>query len=296
MWFYEVPMRADVKAYTQHQPFRFEEFQPCIQWWGARPETDNAWKVPRRELKKHDYSYAFKNPRSSGGFQFADPSALVTKAKSSLDKLVSDMPTFKAEWDTLRARRQEWPSEPLAKLIVPVERQMTVEAEEEYAVLAMSWYAKGLYVKHKKMGQAIKATNVYRVEEGDFVYNRLFAWKGSFAEASPENHGCVVSNEFPCFRINHEKVAKGYLWAYFAQPALWSYIESLSTGTTSTSRLRLKEQRLLKLSIPVPPTDIQENIAAVWARALASEREIQDLAHAFSETAPAIFERIVAVG
>ena len=41
--------------------------------------------------------------------------------------------------------------------------------------------AKGLYVKEEKYGSEIRAKSIFKVEAGDFVYNRLFAWKGSFA-------------------------------------------------------------------------------------------------------------------
>jgi len=90
---------------------------------------------------------------------------------------------------------------PLSELLAPIRRDETVDPDRQYAVLAMSWYAKGMYVKYRQLGRQIKAKKLYRVEEGDFVYNRLFAWKGSFAEATAEHSGCYVSNEFPTFRM-----------------------------------------------------------------------------------------------
>ena len=62
-----------------------------------------------------------------------------------------------------------------------------MRTDRQYNILAPDWYAKGLYTKETKYGSEIAAAKVYRVEEGDFVYNRLFAWKGSFALATAEN-------------------------------------------------------------------------------------------------------------
>jgi type I restriction enzyme S subunit len=178
-------------------------------------------------------------------------------------------------------------------LAVQVKRPETVIPEKKYRILGMSWYAKGLYIKYEKSGHEIKATSVYRVEKGDFVYNRLFAWKGSFAEVQDETHDCYVSNEYPCFKVTDNRIVPGYLWSYFAQPELWEYIERLSTGTTSTSRLRLKEARLKKFQIPLPPERIQQQLADLWLDSLRKEGIVTRISELLTQTAQSILERMV---
>jgi len=151
---------------------------------------------------------------------------------------------------------------PLGDLLKRVERREVVEPGRTYNVLGAHWYAKGLYTKYAKPGPQIQATYVYRVEEGDFVYNRLFAWKGSFAIATQENHGCYVSNEFPCFVVEREYLDGRYLWHYFSRAAAWNEALGLSSGGTPTSRNRLKEARLLAMRIPLPPLEEQRRIVA----------------------------------
>ena len=73
-----------------------------------------------------------------------------------------------------------WEQVPLSDLLKQQRREVAVEPTFDYDLLGVRWYAKGLFVKLRKAGSEIKATKLYRVEEGDFVYNRLFAWKGSF--------------------------------------------------------------------------------------------------------------------
>jgi type I restriction enzyme S subunit len=108
--------------------------------------------------------------------------------------------------------------------------------------LGARWYAKGLYTKDVRTGSEIQAREVYRVEQGDFVYNRLFAWKGSFAIASSENHGCFVSNEFPCFTVDPHQADGQYLWHYFSREPAWNEALGLSSGGTPTSRNRLRKK------------------------------------------------------
>jgi len=77
-----------------------------------------------------------------------------------------------------------WPLVPLKELLTPVSRPERVDADKTYRILGAHWYAQGLYVKDITTGAGIQANSLYRVEEGDFVYNSPFAWKGSFALAT----------------------------------------------------------------------------------------------------------------
>ena len=150
----------------------------------------------------------------------------------------------------------------LGHVLIPVSRSETVVPEKTYHILGAHWYAKGLYTKDIRTGSQIQAKNLYRVEHGDFIYNRLFAWKGSFAVASEENDGCYVSNEFPCFLVNQDHVDSGYLWRYFSRAVVWEEALGLSMGGTPTSRNRLKEEKLLAMEISLPPVEEQRRIVA----------------------------------
>jgi type I restriction enzyme S subunit len=166
---------------------------------------------------------------------------------------------------------------PLGKLLTPIKREVSIVPHREYPLLGARWYAKGLYTKEIKTGSRIKASKLYRVETGDFVYNRLFAWKGSFAVASPENHGCFVSNEFPCFDVNDGSLDASYLWYYFQREAAWNEALGMSFGATPTSRNRLKEDKLISMQIPLPPLPEQRRIVAKIVRLAAKIDEAREL-------------------
>ena len=155
-----------------------------------------------------------------------------------------------------------FPMVALGELLTPVSRPESVDSEKEYRILGAHWYAEGLYIKYIKLGSEIQANKVYRIEKGDFVYNRLFAWKGSFAVATYENHGCYVSNEFPCFKVDSDSADSKYLWLYFSRAAIWEEALGLSTGGTPTSRNRLKEEKFLAMQISLPPLSEQRRIVA----------------------------------
>lgn len=166
--------------------------------------------------------------------------------------------------------KPEWPKAVLSTLLRQVSRPEDVNSLREYTMLGTRWYAGGLFKKDVQTGQSIKAARVYRVARGDFIYNRLFAWKGSFAVVNDESHGCYVSNEFPCFEVNLSKLDARYLLHYFTQAASWNKALGLSSGATPTSRNRLKEKQFLEMSIPLPSMTEQRRLVQ-WIEAI-SER------------------------
>ena len=45
IWYYEQPLPDGRRAYTKTNPLRFEEFGPCLEWWGKRTANERAWKI-----------------------------------------------------------------------------------------------------------------------------------------------------------------------------------------------------------------------------------------------------------
>lgn len=170
-----------------------------------------------------------------------------------------------------------FPEIKLGEVLVPTSRPEAVEADREYPLLGTRWYAGGLFIKDIKPGSEVRAKTLYRVEEGDFVYNRLFAWKGSFATATSDDAGCYVSNEFPCFRPSADRLDGRFLQWYFSREATWNEALGHSTGGTPTSRNRLKEDKFLSFSIPLPPLAEQRRIVARIDALAAKIEEAQNL-------------------
>jgi len=180
-----------------------------------------------------------------------------------------------------------FPMVALEDVLKSISRPESVFPEKEYRILGAHWYAEGLYIKDIKLGSEIQANKVYRIEKGDFVYNRLFAWKGSFAVATDENHGCYVSNEFPCFKVDSDRADSKYLWLYFSRAKIWDEALGLSTGGTPTSRNRLKEAKFLAMQISLPPLPEQRRIVAHIEELAAKIEEARGLKKKAGEEAEA---------
>ncbi len=170
------------------------------------------------------------------------------------------------------------PTRPMGSSVHQVSRPISTVGDTSYRMLGVRWYGEGLFVRTVLRGDEVAASTVYRVEPGDIVYNRLFAWKGSFATATDEHAGAVVSNEFPCFRVTDPHVMPEFVSAWLRRPEVWDEVGAQSTGSTPTSRNRFKVDRFLGLEVPVLEAAEQSRIVSALTavrslRKLASERQ-----------------------
>jgi type I restriction enzyme S subunit len=188
-----------------------------------------------------------------------------------------------------------WPMVALGAVLKSVSRPVSVQSAETYPLLGMHWYAEGLYIKDRKLGTEIQADVLYHVRQGDFVYNRLFGWKGSFGIADASVDGCYVSNEFPCFQMDAARIIPGYLRWYFSLSRVWEEVQGNSSGSTPTSRLRLKEPQLLSMQLPLPPLDEQRRIVARIEELAARIEEARGLRREAAAEAGAIWGAAAAV-
>lgn len=155
----------------------------------------------------------------------------------------------------------EWPVVALGTVTSQSREAVKVDRTQTYPMLGVRWYAQGAF--HRETVTP-KAGTIYRVRPGQFIYNRLFAWKGSFGLVTEDLAGSFVSNEFPLFGCDPERLLPEYLSYSFGRPQIWSRIERVSTGTTA-SRNRWNESAFNAYEVALPPLQEQRRIVTVMA-------------------------------
>lgn len=150
----------------------------------------------------------------------------------------------------------------LGDVLEPVRREVRLEDGKVYKLLGVKWYGLGVFVREEKTGKEIKADKLYQVKTGDFIYNRLFAWKSSFAIITEEFNGCLVSNEFPVFVPKNQDVNLQFILRYVLQPHIIEQVNRLSGGMSGISRKRFKEEAFLNLEFPSLKVEEQDEIIA----------------------------------
>jgi len=144
-----------------------------------------------------------------------------------------------------------------------VERKVMVEDDKLYSTVGVRWYGNGAFVREHLRGADISRKKQWVIRSGDVVYNKLFAWKGSFAVAEDAVDGHLVSDKFPTYRLNSSRVDTRYIRYFFQTPGLALQALDLSKGAAAISKLTLNPPQFWDLTIPLPDLPEQQRLAAL---------------------------------
>lgn len=160
-----------------------------------------------------------------------------------------------------------WSNVRVGSLVQQVTTRIKVEAEREYRMAGVKWYGEGVFHRETVRGDQMSASQVTPLIPGALIYNRLFAWKASFAVVPPDFSGCYVSNEFPQFIPDTSRLLPEYLYLFCVQATTIRAVNAASTGSAAVSRNRFKEEYFLDFEIALPPVTEQKAIVARWLKA-----------------------------
>ncbi|MES2336285.1 MAG: restriction endonuclease subunit S [Pseudomonadota bacterium] len=172
------------------------------------------------------------------------------------------------------------------RFLTKSEAWVPVAPDGQYKQITARLWGKGLTLRGEVPGAAIAAPRQFCAKAGQFLISRIDARHGAFGIVPIELDGALVSNDFPCFDIDASRVLPHYFEWYSRTPEFVDLCRRASEG--STNRVRMKEDKFLKMTVPLPSIDEQRRIvrrldivAALVAerrRAIeAAERETQAL-------------------
>lgn len=155
-----------------------------------------------------------------------------------------------------------WPTARIGDVLSPVAREQIVDPSREYPLLGVRLDGQGPFHRETVLGTQTSASRLYEVRAGDFIYSRLFAWRGAFGLIEPQLDAHFVSNEFPTFTPINGQVDPKFLRYWFRLPDVLRRVEADCSGSTPLTRNRYKEQYFFALEIPLPTLYEQRRIVA----------------------------------
>lgn len=176
---------------------------------------------------------------------------------------------------------------PLSDLMTLVSEPYRVDPQGSYPNLGIYGFARGVFGKPPIDGAKTSASTLYKVRGNQFIYSRLFAFEGAYAIVPEEMDGVFVSNEYPTFDVDHDRLLPRYLFWMFRRPDVWRQVAVGSKGM-GDRRQRVHPDQVLRHKVNLPSLDEQRHtvqrldmVAALVAerrRAIeAAERETQAL-------------------
>ncbi|MGO8675318.1 MAG: hypothetical protein ACLQVX_05560 [Limisphaerales bacterium] len=155
---------------------------------------------------------------------------------------------------------KQWPRAKFGDIMHPNSRPYTLGPEEDANLVGMRLYGGGPFHRELKPAMQIAKKTHFVIKAGDVIYNKLFAWKGTFGIVPPALNGMFVSDKFPTYELDRAKVDETWLRWYFCCPPLWDEAQTMSTGSAALSKLTLNPPKFLLLRIPLPPLLEQRRI------------------------------------
>jgi type I restriction enzyme S subunit len=163
---------------------------------------------------------------------------------------------------------------------------ITISPETDYREITVKLWGKGVVLRGMISGAEIAGSRRFVTKPGQFILSRIDARNGAIGIVPADLDGAVVTNDFPLFDLDHNKLHASFLgWLSKTQDFV-ELCQRASEGTTN--RVRLQEHKFLDLEIHLPPlveqrrivTQIEELAAKVHgARAL--RRQAVEEAEAF---------------
>lgn len=138
------------------------------------------------------------------------------------------------------------------EILKRTERKLVIDDTKTYRCVGVRWYGQGTFIREQLPGIDISRKEQWRIEPGDIVYNKLFAWKGAFAVADKTVSGCIVSDKFPTYHADAGQLDLGWLKWYFRTADVACQAQRLSKGAAAISKLTLNPPDFWKLTIPLP--------------------------------------------
>ncbi|WP_330283611.1 restriction endonuclease subunit M [Streptomyces sp. NBC_00588] len=152
----------------------------------------------------------------------------------------------------------------LGDLLTEVVENEVLDDDTEYPLLGVRWWGGGAFVREHKKGVDIKSRTHRVIRAGNIVYNRLFAYRASFAIVGPECDGVYASNEFPTYdakeTAHDPALLKRYIVHALNSPVYLPVVDAESSGSTKTSRNRFRQQAFEAFEVAVPddPADLEK--------------------------------------
>jgi type I restriction enzyme S subunit len=169
----------------------------------------------------------------------------------------------------------QWPKVRLGEVLTRSEETIALQPDKEYREITVRLWGKGVVLRGIVSGAGVAAQRRYVARSGQFILSRIDARNGALGVVPPELDGAVVTNDFPLFIVNGNKLLVEYLgWLCRTE----SFVdECLRASEGTTNRVRLQGVKFLAREILLPPLAEQRRIVARIKELVEQIHEVRDL-------------------
>jgi type I restriction enzyme, S subunit len=172
---------------------------------------------------------------------------------------------------------RDWKSIPLGQLLTRTTESVLLEPDVKYREVTIKLWGKGVQLRKEVLGTEIAADRRTVVRPGQFILSKIDARNGAFGLVPESLDGAVVTNDFPAFNVNKDRLEPAFLRWLSRTSSFVDWCRAASEGTTN--RVRLNESRFLATPILIPLLEEQRRIVARVEAMAARLEEARGLRH-----------------
>ena len=188
-----------------------------------------------------------------------------------------------------------WSTARIGDILQKSESWVSIIPDNEYKEITVRLWGRGVSLRGIKSGSEIGASRRIKVSPGQFIVSRIDARHGAFGLVPEELDGAVVTNDFPVFIPNPDRLSVDFLGWLSKTPIFVDACKMASEGTTN--RVRLKENCFAEIRVSLPPLNEQRNIVAKIESLSSKIDEARQLRQAIQNDAQAMlrsaFQQII---
>lgn len=153
-----------------------------------------------------------------------------------------------------------WQEVLLSDVLTKTNDWTDISPDRTYRLVTVRLWGKGVVLRSEVEGSAVSSARQRIVHSGQFILSRIDARNGALGLVPVDLDGAIVSNDFPSFHVDQERLTPAYLDWMSKTEGFVQLCQAASEGTTN--RVRLQEDRFLAMTIFLPPLVEQQRIVA----------------------------------
>lgn len=142
-----------------------------------------------------------------------------------------------------------WDKVKLGEILIRRRDSIKVLPNEEYKLVTIKLYHKGVILRSKVKGFEIKSP-MSQIKGGDFILSGIDARNGAFGIVPEELDGAIVTNDFWCLDPDENRINKDFLLFLTTTNFFDNICKQSSDGTTQ--RIRLQKDKFFNYTIFLP--------------------------------------------
>src|SRR4051812_20557707 len=104
-----------------------------------------------------------------------------------------------------------WSPVALGQLLTRTTEEVVIQPDQTYRLLTVGWWGKGVVERKVAAGSEIASSKLLRVRSNQFIISRIDARKGANDIISSRYDGSVVTNDFPVYIVECDRLYPHYL-------------------------------------------------------------------------------------